>query len=162
MKRVFRGPRVIAVCVLVLLAVSGVAASYPGGLVGVYEDFRDANALNDTIAEAKQRHRRLTADITRLHDRMEYKEELIAGLLRGEESLAEVSGRFADLHHNDECFRDTHQLRYGPRADDELAACVVLDYVATRTPSGSGTSVVRSRLRAEFEQRFGHPAPRLN
>jgi hypothetical protein len=51
-------------------------------------------------------------------------------------------------------------MRYGDVDETELAARNVLDIAGVRVAADGGSSVVLTRLRAEYQARFGRPAPR--
>lgn len=159
MNRLFRLPRWVSFPVALATAVGLVAAIYPGGLAAAYADCRDAGELTDTIQRGQQTGRHLCGQQARLRDRVEYKEELIAALIRGETSLAAVTDQFVEMNQANESVLFAQHLRYGDLEITEMSARNVLDYVDQRLPAVTGSSALRVRLAVEFHERFGHPAP---
>ena len=159
MNRLVRIPRWSCFPVVVAVVVGLTATCYPGGLYAAYADLRDARELTDQLTEGRQTQKMLAGDMSRLRDRILYKEEMITALIRGETTLSAVTDQFTEMNRADETLLSVHRDRYGQRPLVELSACNVIDYVALRTTDGDGTSAVRNRLRAEFQQRFGHPVP---
>lgn len=157
--RIWSVPRWVSLPVALTATVGLAATCYPGGLAAAYADVRDAHELTDTMDTSRRADRQLSGRLTRMRDRVEYKEELITALIRGETTLADVTDQFAEMNRSEEQVISLHQLRYGDLELTELAARNVLDYVDQREPATSGSSVLRSRLAAQFHERFGHPAP---
>jgi hypothetical protein len=113
------------------------------------------------VEKCRTADRKMGEKLTGLRDRLEYKEELINALIGGQVTLSAVADEFAQMNRDDEQSLMIQRKLYGDRDDAELAAVNVLDYVRSRVGDGSGSSVVLSRLRAEFHQRFGHLPPKL-
>lgn len=160
MNCLFKLPRWVSFPAALSAAVGLVAACYPGGLAAAYADCRDASELTEAINQGRRTERQLCGTQARLRDRVEYKEELIAALVRGETTLAAVTDEFTEMNRANEPALLVQKMRYGDLEVAELSALNVLDFVDQRLPaSGSGSSALRARLAAEFRQRFGHPAP---
>jgi hypothetical protein len=161
LKRVFTLPRWVSFPVVLTALVGTAAVSYPGGLTAAYADLRDSGHLSDSLQTSRTTERQLGEKLSGLRDRIEYKEELITALIRGDATLAAVAGEFAELNRGDEQSLMLQRKRYGDLDEAELAAVNVLDYARSRVGDDSGSAAVLARLRAEFHQRFGHPAPKL-
>lgn len=164
MTRLFRTlftlPRWITFPTVVGALVGLIATCYPGGLSAAYADLRDANQLNATVDECKTNDQQLVHRMTGLKERMEYKEELVNALIRGQATLAAVTDQFAEANRGNDQSHLIMRTRYGDLPETELAARSVLDYVRTRVAPDGGSAVALSRVHAEFEHLFGHPAPR--
>lgn len=159
--RIWSVPRWMSLPVALAGTVGMAAVCYPGGLAAAYADVRDARELTDTVDTSRKADRQLSGRLTRIRDRVEYKEELISALIRGETTLADVTEQFAEMNRTEEQVLFLHRLRYGDLELTELSARNVLEYVDQRVPADpeSGSSALRTRLAAEFHQRFGHSAP---
>jgi hypothetical protein len=159
-KTLFSLPRWITFPTVVGALVGLTAACYPGGLSAAYADVRDAHQLNARVDECKANEREMSDRLSTVKERMQYKEELVNALVRGQTTLAATSDQFAEAHRGDDAALRLMRQRYGDLPEPELAARTVLDYVRQRTAPDGGSSVAVSRIRAEFEHTFGHPAPR--
>lgn len=156
--RLFRVPRWVSLPVAAAALTALTAVCYPGGLSAAYADLRDADELNDRVQECKNTDRKLGDKLSTLRDRLDFKEELITGLVRGHTTLAAVTTEFVELNRNEEQGLFLQRLRYGDLELTELTALNVLDYVRQRVAADGASSVVMTHLLAEFEQQFGHPA----
>lgn len=159
-RTLFTLPRWITFPTVVGALVGVIAACYPGGLSAAYADVRDANQLNESIEECKTTDRQMCHRMTNMKERIEYKEELVNALLSGQTTLAAVADQFAEAHRGDDKSLLLQRMRYGDLPETELAARGVLEYVRLRVAPDGGSSVAMSRVYAEYEQMFGHPAPR--
>ncbi len=157
--RLFAVPRWVSLPALAGVAVGLTAVCYPGGLSAAYADLRDAGPLHAAVDECRTTDRHLTARIGEVRDRMEYKDELITALVHGDLTLTAVTDEFAQMNHDQLRMLELQRMRYGAADETELAARNVLEIAASRVAADGGSSVVMSRLRAEYQQRFGHPAP---
>jgi hypothetical protein len=157
--RLLNLPRWVSFPVALATAVGLVATCYPGGLAAAYEDVRDASELTEVVNKCRQTDRHLCGNQARLRDRVEYKEELIASLVRGETTLAAVTDQFVEMNHTSETVMAAQHMRYGDLELTEMTARNVLDFVDQRVPADAGSSALRSRLAAEFHERFDHRAP---
>jgi hypothetical protein len=159
--RLFTLPRWVSFPVVLTALIVTAAVSYPGGLTAAYADLRDSGRLNDSLQSSRTTERQLGERLSGLRDRIDYKEELVTALIRGDVTLTGVADEFAALNRDDEQSLMLQRKRYGDLDEAELAAVNVLDYVRSRVGDDSGTPAVLARLRAEFRQRFGHPPPKL-
>ncbi len=159
-RTLFTLPRWVTFPTVVGALVGLTAACYPGGLSAAYADLRDANQLNAAVDECQSNDQQLGHRMSGLKERIEYKEELVNALIRGQTTLAAVADQFAGAHHGNDKMLLVMRLRYGDLPETELAARSVLDYVRQRVAADGGSSVVLSRVYAEYETQFGHPAPR--
>ena len=164
MKSLFRNlvtaPRWASFPLVLTCVVALVAVVYPGGLSATYSDLRDANRLTSDLTQSHSSDRVLTGRLAQMKERVEFKEELVSALVRGQVSLDEVTDQFEEMNRGDDSSLQLMRLRYGSVGDTELAARSVLDYVRIRVAPDGGSSVVLWRLNAEYQRRFGHPAPR--
>lgn len=161
LKRVFTLPRWVSIPTVLTAVVVTAAVSYPGGLSAAYADLRDVGPLSDSVEKSRTTDRQLEERLTGFRDRLDYKEELVTALIDGHAPLTAVADEFAELNRGEEQLLRIQRKRYGDLEAAELAAVNVLDYVRSRVGDDSGSSVVLSRLRAEFRQRFGHLPPKL-
>lgn len=157
--RLFRVPRWVSFPVVVGVVVGLTAFVYPGGLSAAYADLRDAAPLQAALDQSCHTDRQLSTQIGEVRDRMDYKDELITALIHGDISLTAVTDEFAQLNHANERMLRLQRDRYGDVGETELAARNVLDLTRVHLATDGGSSVVMNRLRAEYQQRFGHPAP---
>lgn len=153
-------PRWVSFPVVLASLVGVIAVCYPGGLSAAYADVRDANRLNATVEECKATDRQMGDRLGGLRERIAYKEELVNALVRGQTTLAAVTDQFAEMSRGDERAILLQRSQHGDLPETELAARGVLEYVRVRVADDGGSSVVLSRLHAEYKQRFGHPVPR--
>jgi hypothetical protein len=156
--RLFTVPRWVSLPTAAAALVAVTAVCYPGGLSAAYADLRDADELNGRVEDSKSTARHLGDRLSTLRDRMDYKEELITGLVRGHSTLAAVTAEFVELNRDQEQGLFLQRMRYGDLELTELSALNVLDYVKQRVAADGSSSVVMTRLYAEFERQFGHPA----
>lgn len=159
--RLLTVPRWVSFPIVVATLVGLMAVCYPGGLSAAYADLRDSQALTDCVNKCREDNRHMCNTLSEIRGRMGYKEELITALIHGQTDLASVTNEFAELNHGEENMLYIQRQRYGDVEETELAARNVLDYCQQRLAAGGGSSVVMSRLREEYQQRFGHPAPEL-
>jgi hypothetical protein len=138
-----------------------VAALNPAGVTACLADLRDAGDLTRRLEEGGEEARRLDDANVRLHALAAYKHELIASLAAGDTTLAAATDELVRMHAPDDLVTVCLRGRFGDRTQAELMACHALDLVRldTPVPSDGGTPAVLFRLRADFERRFGHPAP---
>jgi hypothetical protein len=160
LRKVLTLPRWVSFPVVLASLVGAIALCYPGGLSAAYADLRDANRLNAEVEEYKANDRQMGARMCGVRERIEYKEELVTALIRGQTTLTTVTDQFAEMDGGDERSLLLQRAHYGDLPETELAARGVLEYVRIRVAADGGSSVVLSRLHAEYERRFGHPAPR--
>lgn len=159
MKRITRLPRWLSYPVVVLATTGVVAACQPGGLPAAYADLQAAPKSMAVTDTCRQDDRHLTRQLARLHERVEYKEERIAALAAGGTSLADVTDEFVGLDREEGSLLAAQRRCYGDLEVNELTARSLLDAVGERVFDEQGSSAVMTTLRAEFAQRFGHPAP---
>lgn len=157
--RLLTAPRWVSFPIVVGTVVGLMAVCYPGGLSAAYADLRDSQALTDTVNRCRKDDRQMSDHLSEIRERMDYKEELITALIHGQTDLSAVADEFAELNRGNECLLRIQRQRYGNVGETELAAQNVLEYCRERVAADSGSSVVMSRLRAEYQRRFGHPAP---
>lgn len=161
LRNVLTLPRWVSFPAVIASLVGVTAVCYPGGLSAAYADLRDANQLNATVSECRATDEQMGDQVSGMRKRIEYKEELVTALIRGETTLSVVTDQFAEMNRGDERSLALQRLRYGDVPEVELAARGVIDYVRLRVAPEGGSSVVLSRVYAEYEQRFGHPVPRV-
>jgi hypothetical protein len=157
--RLFRVPRWVSFPVVVGVVVGLTAVVYPGGLSAAYADFRDAGPLQASLDESSVTDRHLSTKIGEVRDRMDYKDELITALVHGDLSLTAVTDEFAQMNRGNERMLNLQRMRYGDVGETELAARNVLELTRVHLSADGGSSVVMTRLQAEYQERFGHPAP---
>jgi hypothetical protein len=154
-------PRWVRLSSVTTVGVGLAAVCYPGGLSAAYSDLRDAGPLHAAVNDCRDTDRHLTAQIGEVRERMDYKDELITALIHGDLTLTAVTDEFALMNHGHRQMLELQRLRYGDADETELAARNVLEITGSRLGADGGSSVVMTRLRAEYQQRFGHPAPKL-
>lgn len=157
--RLLTVPRWVSVPVVIGIITGLLAVCYPGGLSAAYADLRDAKGLTDKVNQCRENDRQMSGTLSEIRDRMGYKEELITALIQGETDLSAVTDEFVELNRGNECLHRIQRQRYGDVSEAELAARNVLEYCQQRTAPDGGSSVVMSRLRVEYQKRFGHSAP---
>lgn len=159
--RLWSVPRWVSVSLVVTVGIGLTAVCYPGGLSAAYADLRDSGSLHAAVDECRDTDRHLSGQLVEIRDRVGYKEELVAALVHGDLTLTAVTDEFAVMNHGHEQTLKLQRQKYGDVGETELAARNVLDYVRGHVAADGGSSVVMARLLAEYEQRFGHPAPKV-
>jgi hypothetical protein len=149
----------VSVPIVIVTLVGLMTVCYPGGLSAAYADLRDAQALTDKVNRCREDDRQMSGTLSGIRDRMGYKEELVTALIHGQTDLSAVTDEFVELNRGNECVLRIQRSLYGNVGETELAARNVLDYCQQRVAADGGSSVVMSRLRVEYQKRFGHPAP---
>jgi hypothetical protein len=157
--RLWSVPRWVSLPSVLAVGIGLTAVCYPGGLSAAYADLRDSGSLHAAVDECRDADRQLTGQLVEVRDRVGYKGELVTALVHGDISLTAVTDEFALMNHGHEQALALQRRKYGDVGETELAARNVLDFARGHVSADGGSSVVMARLLAEYEQRFGHPAP---
>lgn len=124
---------------------------HPTWAKSVGADVWNVPALNNEARAAISKNERLDAEDDQVRRRMAVKEALVAELIAGRTSLAEVTARFAEMNATRANYVALIRETYPGATDREKAARNVIDYVFSRVPAAERAAVVR-RLDAELQQ----------
>ena len=139
---------------LVVVAVAVVANPAWSASLGI--DVWNLPALHDEIADETAKGRefeRRDADVFR---RIELKDRLVADLIAGRTTLAEVTPQFVELNRDRPGYMTAIRASYPGRTDEERTARTVLQYAErqlAQSPSASHVEIT-ARLEHEFADLF--------
>jgi len=123
-----------------------------GELLGADADGRAIMTLDDDSDTA----RALAFKQSELRDRIDYKERLLTGYLRGDYTLRELAREFARVNAYDETTLHMMRCAYPGESDEEKAANNVYDYLKGRQLPENEQNLLLERARTEIDCLFPH------
>lgn len=120
---------------LLLLAPVAVAAAAPDWAAAVGLDLWNLPALHSEVEHQLARERNLDVEDDGIRRRIEVKETLVAELIAGQTTLAEVTDQFLTLNRPHENYMHALRSAYPAATDDETIARAVLGFVSARVQS---------------------------
>ncbi len=140
-----------AVVALLVIAVVGVLAVHPTWARSLGADVWNVPSLKEQLREMENDIVRLEGEDEAVRHRIAVKETLIADLLTGRSSLAEVTEQFAELDVSRPAYMATLRATYPAATDREVMAHNVIAYALPRVPAEE-REAVSSRLEADLQQ----------
>lgn len=146
-------PRLAALSLL-LVAPVAVAATAPEWASSVGLDVWNLPALQTEIDDQVEFERSLATRDDDIRQRIEVKEILVADLIAGRTTLAEVTAQFLTLNRSQPHYMEALRSTYPGLGDEEMVARTVLGFVSARvrTESADRQAEVMSRLDAELNR----------
>lgn len=142
-------PRLLTAALALPLLAAGVAHPTWAKSAGV--DVWNVPALEEQMRASAGESDRLEAAEEEVHRRIAVKEALVAELLAGRSTLAEVTARFTELNATRPDFVATIRQAFPGVSDHEAATRNVIGYALLRAPAADRSAVAR-RLDAELRQ----------
>lgn len=144
--------RVVAMSALFLLAPLALYAANPRWAAAVGLDVWNMPTLRAEVENQSERGRSLVAKDDDIRRRIEVKELLIADLIAGRTTLADVAAQFLALNRSEPGYMDTLRAIYPGESDEETAARTVMGFVSPRLAGEppARQAEVAGRLEAEY------------
>ena len=152
-------PRIAPLCLLLL---APVAAAAPDWAAAVGLDLWNLPSLHSEVEHQLAKERNLDAEDEGIRQRIEIKETLVAELIAGQATLAEVTEQFLALNRSHPYYMEALRGTYSGATDEETVARAVVGFVNARLPNlpREQREEVTARLDAELgrfvEAQRGH------
>jgi hypothetical protein len=141
--------------IAITLAVAGLVAVMlpgPADARSVVADLWNWHEIQDTTAHEVEHTRQLDAEDETIQKRIEIKEALIADLIAGRATLAEVTDEFLHLNESREIYMIALRKSYPCTSDEEIIAHNVIAYTTDRTADSTQRATILARLECELVQ----------
>jgi hypothetical protein len=151
--RLSLSPRRVGISLVVAAAAVAANPSWPASL-GL--DVWNLPALQEQITDEAGKARDLDRKETEVLRRMELKDRLVADLIAGRATLAEVTPQFLDLNRDRPGYVTAIRITYPGRTDEERTARTVLQYAERQLAQlpPPGRAAITARLGDEFADLF--------
>lgn len=126
-------------------------ACHPTLAKSIGADVWNVPALNDQLRESTSAGDRLNDEDDEVRRRIAVKEALVAELIAGHTTLAEVTAKFSELNATRPQYVAAIRSSYAGATDQEKTARNVLSYSLARAPDGT-RDALSQRLEAELDQ----------
>jgi hypothetical protein len=134
------------------------ATAAPGWTRAAGLDVWNLPALEREMKAGVAESRRLDEELGCTFRRQGVKEVLVADLVAGRATLAEVAAAFTDLDRSQPWFPDALRVDHPGESDRELVARCVLGYAQSRVTDPASRAEVRRRLEGELRSFLAQPA----
>ena len=138
------------VATLAVLCVAAVLIPGPVGARSVVDDLWNWREIQDTTAHEVEHTRRLEIEDEEIQKRIDIKEVLIADLIAGRTTLAEVTSEFLRLNQGREVYMITLRRSHPDVSDEEMTARNVIDFTAERIPDPSLRATILANLERDL------------
>jgi hypothetical protein len=133
------------------------ATAAPGWTRAAGLDVWNLPALEREMKAGVAESRRLDEELEHSARRQGVKEALVANLIAGRTTLAEVVADFAELDRCQPWFPEALRVGHPGRSDREVTARAVVEYALSRVADPAKRAEVRRRLEAELQSLLAQP-----
>lgn len=143
--------RLLLTLAALALSVGAASALSPGWVRSAGLDVWNVPRLERAVNEAAEQNRQLDEEDAEIRHRIREKEVLVAELIAGRTTLADVTARFLVLNHPYPEYTRMIRVSYPGSSDEERAARNVIAYTLPRVGDPSRRCAMASRLEAELQ-----------
>jgi len=135
----------------VALVTLGLLIGHPTLARSIGADVWNVPALNEQLRQSEDAREDLDAEDTEIRRRIAVKEALVAELIDGHVSLADVTARFLAINATRPHYMAAIRQSFPGATDQEKTARNVISYALARAPAGTADALA-ARLNAELER----------